>query len=310
MRTLLLASLFLAACGTDGSNADGEELIDGFDPPAPEAGWIQVVAPPVRGIEPGADLTMCAYVDKQIVDETDIVDYHSYQSSVGAHHTILYAVTQNQPANVHECTDDDMVSSRYLAGGGADSPGVVLPENIVFRIPQNTQLMIQSHWINATDATIDGQAAFNVRTTAPAPSHQVAQLLTIGPTSFTLPMGAGATSGDCTLGESMKGLMLGGHMHEWGSYGKITHTPVASADAAVLWETPWSAEYQFNPPRIEYTPDHPLMLSAGDKLHIDCDYDNDSGHELPFPREMCFAFVYVYPMDRQIDCLDGNWPSH
>ncbi|MFN0249356.1 MAG: hypothetical protein ACKV2T_20895 [Kofleriaceae bacterium] len=309
MRKLLAATLLLIGCGTDGGT-DGVELIDGFDPPAPPEGWIQLVAPPVRDIAPGADVTMCAYVDKRIVDETDIVDYHSYQSNVGAHHTILYAVTQQEEANVHECTEDDMVNSRYLAGGGADSPGLVLPENIVFRMPANTQLMIQSHWINATDETIDGQAAFNVKTTSPQPNHQVAQLLTIGPTSFTLPVGEGAVSGECTLGETTNALMVGGHMHEWGTHGRITHTPMAAAEATVLWETAWNEEYQFNPPRSEYTPANPLVLGAGDKIHIDCEYDNDTGGVLPFPREMCFAFAYVYPMDRQIDCLNGVWPTN
>ncbi|MFN0252777.1 MAG: hypothetical protein ACKV2T_38235 [Kofleriaceae bacterium] len=303
----LLFSLLLVGCGTDGGSTT-EELIDGFDPPNPASDEVQILAPPIYDIAPGADITMCSYIDKRLVEETDIVDYQAFQSVVGAHHAILYSVSQQEEANTHECTEDDMVNSRFLAGGGADTPRADPPEGVVFRMPANTQLMIQTHWINATDEAFDGQAAFNLRVTKPKAEHMVAQLFAIGNTSFVLPTGLGSTEADCTIQEHMNVFSLGGHMHEWGKHAKISLTKVG-ADEAVLWDYPWSEEFQFNPPRNSYTTENPLVLAVGDKMHIECDFDNDTGGPLPFPREMCIGYAYAYPMTKQINCLDGFWPN-
>lgn len=107
----------------------------------------------------------------------------------------------------------------------------------------------------------------------------------------------------------MNVFQLSGHMHEWGRHTKISHTPKASAAATVIYETNWSSEYQFNPPRNQYPAGAPLLLARGDKLHVDCEYENDTGAPLPFPSEMCVAVVYAYPLTKQINCVDGNWPQ-
>jgi hypothetical protein len=269
---------------------------------------MQVIAPPVYGIPPGTDTTQCSYLDTFITKETDIVDYRGFQSSIGAHHTILYAVNQQQAKNTHECTEDDMVNARYLAGGGADTPGADLPDGVVFRMPANTQLMIQTHWINATDEAIDGQAAFNLKVTEPKPEHLVSQLFTIGNTQFNLSQGIGSASADCTIQKHMNVFTLSGHMHEWGTYAAIS-LGKSGNDMQLEWESDWSKDKVFSAPLNQYTTAEPLVLEPGDKMHIDCNYDNTTGHDLPFPHEMCIAFAYAYPMVNQIDCMDGNWPA-
>lgn len=304
MRKLVIGSLVLVGCASEGESP----FIDGFDPPAPGADEIQIIAPAVRAVPPGADVTMCAYIDDRVATDTDIIEYHGYQSVVGGHHVILYSVQQQQPANVHECTEDDMVNARYLAGSGADSPPAELPENVVFRMPANTQLMIQTHWINATDQPIDGQGAFNLKVTAPKPEHQTAQLFTVVNTSFELPVGAAAASTECTVGRQMNVFTMGAHMHEWGTHAKITYTPVG-AEGRTIYDHGWSSEDVFDPPRNNYPTTEPFVLSAGDKLRIDCSYNNTTGAPLPFPAEMCVAWTYAYPLTQELNCTDGNWPQ-
>lgn len=309
MRKLVAALLLLVGCGTDGGST-GESLIDGFDPPAPKTDEIQIISPAVFGIEPGADVNLCSYIDKRLVEELDILSYEGYQSGVGGHHTILYAVTLQEEANTHECNEDDMINARYLAGAGPDSPPSLLPPGVVFRMPANTQLMVNTHWINATDQPIDGQSAFNLKVTKPTAEHKLASLLTVGTTMFTLPTGPGSTSAECVVEDGPFNVFtLGGHMHEWGTHGSISLTRANQAASMMLWESEWDEEMQFNPPLNQYPTDAPLVLSAGDKLRIDCAYENDTGAALPFPREMCVGFQYAYPMTKQIDCMDGNWPN-
>ena len=303
MTKLLASSLFLVACASDGES----KFIDGFDPPAPAADEIQIVAPAARAIQPGGDLTLCAYVDDRVATDTDVTAYHGYQSSIGGHHVILYSVQQQQAANVHECTEDDMINARYIAGSGADSPPAELPEGVVFRIPANTQLMIQTHWINATDVPIDGQGAFNLKVTAPRPEHQTAQLFTVVKTLFEVPVGDGyKTSTECTVEQAMNVFTMGAHMHEWGTHASITHT--SSTGANMLYDYGWDDNDVFDPPRNNYTTNAPLRLAAGDKIKVDCAYNNTTGAPLPFPSEMCVAWHYAYPLTKEINCTDGNWP--
>lgn len=304
----LVAVLVLAGCATNGNKV---ELIDGFNPPAPGASSIQFIIPPIRNIPPGADETFCTYLDYRADKDMDIVDYQGYQSKIAAHHELLYAVDNKEPSGTHICNEDDMINARYLAGGGEESPPLQLPEGIVIRLPAHTQIMIQTHWINATDSAVDGQAAFNVHVEDPSPDHITSQLFTVATTQLTLPVGAGTGHAECTVQRDMSFFLMGGHEHEWGTHVRMTVTP-SGGQPTMIYDTPWEASYQFNPPRNSYTKDAPFQMHAGDKLSVDCDYDNTTGATLQFPKEMCVGFGYWFPSGStpEIDCVDGQWPTN
>jgi hypothetical protein len=305
MKTPPLALLFaVAGCAAEA----GPDLIAGFDPPRPSDDELQLIAPAIYAIAPGEDVTLCSYIDYRTERELDVTHYQGYQSELGGHHAILYAVTQKQAPNTHPCNESDMLSSRYLAGAGEVSPAD-LPAGVVFRMPADTQLMIQTHWINTTDHPIDGQSAFNLRVTEPKPEHQPAQLVTIVNTLFTLPEGPASTTADCEIREGFNVFALGGHMHEWGTHTRITYTPATATAAQTIYETDWTPTFQSDPPRNHYTLEDPFVMSVGDKVHIDCDYMNDTGAPIPFPREMCVAFAYGYPLENQINCVNNTWTN-
>jgi len=303
----LLALLLVVGCATEPSSK--VELLPGFDPPDPGPDGIQFLIPPVRAIPPGADQTFCTYLDYRSDRDVDIYAYEGYQTALGGHHVILYAAAQVQPAGTHLCTEDDMINVRYLGGGGADSPGAALPDGIVIRLPANTQVMLQHHWINASDAPIDGQAAFNIEVEAPDPSHVNSQLFTTVTTQVSLAPGAGSARAECTASQDMSFFLLGGHAHELGTHVTISVTPASGATANTIYDTPWNKEYQQNPPRNSYTKDQPFVLHTGDRVRVDCTYDNTTGAAVQFPREMCVAWGYFFPAVQEIDCVDGAWPG-
>ena len=303
---VLLACL-IAGCASN--SPSGPDFIKGFNPPKPGPHEVQFVIPPIKAIPPGADVTYCTYLDYKAPKDLDITNYVGYQSELAGHHILLYAVSNSQAANTHICNEDDMINARYLAGGGKESPPAVLPEGIVLRIPANTQLMIQSHWINSSDSPVDGQAAFNVDVEDADPSHVLADLFTVPGTMFDLKPGDGEAQVSCTVQQDMNFFLMGGHEHEWGTHVSMTVTPAGGGTPNMIYDTPWQPSYQSNPPRNQYTKDQPFTLHQGDTLSVDCKYYNDTGSDIVFPREMCVGWGYYFPATREIDCTDGNWGS-
>ena len=47
--------------------------------------------------------------------------------------------------------------------------------------------MVQSHWLNATTAPLDGQVAFNIELTEPAPDAIPTDFLAVMDTDFEIP---------------------------------------------------------------------------------------------------------------------------
>jgi hypothetical protein len=296
----------LAACGTD---APGVALLPGFHPPAPGPDGIQFVVPAVHGIPPGTDEILCTYLDYDNAKDLDITAYMGFSTPVGAHHEILYSVANHRAADTHVCDDTDMLNARYLGGGGAESPAVPLPAGVVMRMSAHTQVMIQHHWINATDSPIDGQVAFNITVEPSNPSNNPAQLFTNVTEQIKLAPGAGTAHAQCTIGQDLSFFMIGGHAHELGTHVSMALTPASGATATTIYDTDWNASYQFNPPRNYFPVATPYVLHAGDQLSVDCTYNNTTGAEVDFPREMCVGWGYFFPSDNEIDCIDGQWPK-
>jgi hypothetical protein len=313
MRTkVAMLGLLLAGCASEGDS--GPEMLDGFEPPAPAEGQIQIVSPIVRDIASGADVTLCSYlpIDQALPSTLDVTDAVGLQSDIGGHHAIVYLAERERPVDTHECTDDDMVNARYIAGaGGGDAGGTrdPIPEGVAYRIDAGRQLMIQTHWINTTPDPIDGQAAFNLDVQPPSDDVELANLFTWLSTEIAVEPGQpAAVHSDCVIERDMSFYQIGGHAHERGTRVALTYTP-AGQTAASIYDEEWTPYYTFDPPRLNYTREEAVQVHAGDTLSIDCEYFNDTGETLTFPLEMCVGFAFYVPAEEQINCSDGRWPS-
>jgi hypothetical protein len=305
MRKALFAVL-LAGCA---SESDGPEILPGFTIDPPAQGEVQLVTPILENLTPGIDVQLCTYLDYVTTSDWDISRYKGMQSLAG-HHNILYSVKQMKPPGTHECTDDDMVNVGYVGGGGSDGTVAAdqLPPGIVFRVKAGTQLMIVSHWINATDQTLRGQAAYNVKVDPPSPDHDPADLFTIANTRMEIPVGGGAVHTECHMKEAKTMFMVGPHAHEWGTHVTVTKTS-ATGTRRIIQDIDWNKEMIFNTPLVKFTKEEPFKFEAGDTFGIDCQYKNDTGAVIQFPTEMCIAYGYFFPATQEEDCVDDNWPQ-
>jgi hypothetical protein len=306
--TCLFVLIPLAACGGD----SGPELLEGFDPDPPAADEIQIISPIIRDVQPGDDVLLCSYLpmDQALTETLDVIGITGFQTSIGAHHAVLYTVMHERPVDTHICTDDDMVNISFSgAAGGGDAGGQqqLLPEGIAYRMDAGNQLMIQSHWINTTNDPIDGQSAFNLKYQPPAADTVLAQLFTWLTTDITVPDGqTGSARVDCVIQDDMQFYQLAGHAHEHATNVKLTHTP-AGGSANVFYDQEWAEYMTFDPPLQKYSRAEAVQIHAGDTLSVDCDYANDTGADLHFPTEMCVGVGFFFPGTHQINCVDGTY---
>ena len=313
-RWLVIATLVVGCSSSPGNNnGGGGDMAPavmrpaGFDPPPIMPGEVEYDSPIIPGIAPGTDVTYCSYLDAHVTDETDVVHFRVSQSLAG-HHAILYAAKQSRPVDTHVCTEDDMVNTRFIAAGGAESVGtIMIPDGLAFRIPANTQLMIQTHWINATQNTVDGQAVVYVTEQPSDPSRQVLDLFNVVNTNFTLPAGMMTTSSTtCTAKQDLQLFTITGHEHEFGSHVGIQL--IDGSTTSMLWDYDWQPQFQSAPPYKIFGVQQPFQLKAGQQIKITCTWDNTTANDIGFPREMCVSSSFYFPaINGEIDCIDGNW---
>jgi hypothetical protein len=263
----------------------------------------------VHGIQPGADITYCTYIENPFKEDRDIVQSLGYQSHFG-HHVLLMEVigARFPPGETHVCTDRDMNEARYLAGGGdaAQSASFRIPEGIAFRLHPTSTLLVQTHWINPSKDVIDGQAVFNVAARPPDPSRQSAQLFAAYTTRVLLPAhGPARVTTSCTIKSDLKIFSFGGHEHEFGTHVHIERARGEAVDA--LYDHDWLPTFQSAPPMATFEVNAPLEFRTGDVLRVTCDYMNSTEQEIRFPREMCVAVGFFFPATADTQCADGVW---
>lgn len=299
---LLVASLFVAACTAE----RGPELVPGFSPPAPGAGEVQYLSPIVRDIQPGEERIVCSYLDAYVANDVDVAGIAGF-STAGSHHVILYTTSLTQPPDTYPCQDEEMVFLSIVGGTGLDaavSADTALPAGMVRRVKGGNQVVIQSHWLNASDEPIDGQAAFNVKFEPVSPARIATDFLAVMDTGFEVAPGTSKAGVECTFEERANVWQLAGHMHELGTHIRIAYTPKGGTEQ-VLVDEAWSKTW-FDPRFVDFT-HAPLKVQPGDKLAVECEWTNPHPYAVRFPSEMCGAVGQFFPARGRLVCLNGDW---
>ena len=300
----------LAGCASQPTTTD---YVAGFDPgPVPD-GYTRYLTPIVKDIVPGADVEYCQWVAGASDSAQDQLALVGAQSKTG-HHAILYATTNTSYAvgESHICTVDDMVPISFLGsiGGEGNSVGESLPDGLFLRLPAGQALMANTHWLNATDKVVDGQAAIDVKFVPADPSRMTADIFANNGDEFTIPAGGNtAYDNSCVLQDDLNFAMVGNHMHLQGTsvYSEIVHMD-GTKDMLVM-DSPWVGEQEFNPRYERYSVAAPYAAHKGDTFHTHCEWANPTASPLMFPDEMCVGVGFYFPSHGQIACSDGDWTN-
>jgi hypothetical protein len=312
-----LPALVLLGC----SSSPGDQLspppggagtTEGFNPPPAAAGYTRIVSPIVTGIQPGADLTVCQYVQAPLDRDLDILDAQGYQSAYG-HHAVAFASTADVPAGTTgPCTDKDNLSGSFLGGiGGEGGGGVKLPEGVAFRLLKGNAIMLNVHFLNTGSKAVDGQSVVDFKFAEVEPSRKVASLFANGNMSFKVgPNAKAQATAECPIGREIDFILFTNHMHDYGTAATTRLQRGSAVNAELVHEDPvWTYEMQFKANYSQWEASAPLHLVPGDKLITDCEWINDSTEMVTYPREMCFGIGYFLTdgSGPTPGCFNGKW---
>lgn len=315
MRT---AWLIACAIGCGGSSTPdpqpdaGSALLPGFELPAapdPSLG-MRLIAPITDNIEPGSSHEMCSWTGIQVDHDIDLRKVVGFQGATG-HHIILYASHLNYPAGTsHECTDAEMASFRMVAASGSEGLPSEAPGDLVYRIDKGMYLVLQSHYLNASDDTVSSQSALDLYYADAGKTYTPSHAIAILNTAIDLPPGDSSIDVHCTMEHDILGWYAIPHMHQWGKTfsATITHNGTATK----MWDDlPWDPMYMFSPPAKTYPIDAPQLLAKGDTIDVHCEWNNDTQNHLFFGNEMCVFFIQTIDKDGlgSLDCDNGSWGS-
>jgi len=266
------------------------------EPPAEGLG-MQFVAPDL--VVPKGEERMTCWVPDWVPDRDYLVTrFEGVQSPMGHHVVALRSGIARDPGTVFDCTAlESMVSLEPLVLPDPTETTRLLPEGFAVRLPADSRIVIQSHYVNYTDddiVTADVARFTFVPAEEESGITEVSYLIA-NHGALVLDEGTSTKRIGCELPADVNVLALLGHMHELGRSISITRTPAAST-AETLYTVPeWTVEYRDVPPLELFTASAPLTLTAGDKISVACTYDNDRGQQIGFPEEMCTAVGYYFP---------------
>jgi hypothetical protein len=285
--TKLAFAVLLIGCGTEID--DGPEVLDNLTvPPVPENG-IQVLTPPYDDIQPATDYEICTWTDAVFDKVTDVKSTIGYQTEPPGHHVILFYTQEKLPPGTQRiCTDTDMATFRYLTGNGTNGELNAAPGDLVFRIPAGAQLVVNQHFLNASDEVLRGQSVINVNFAEVGPTYTPSGSLAILNSGLEVQPGVTTQTMHCEFEQDFDLWYLIPHMHRWGQ--KITVDLTLGGVKERHFDTTWAEQFTFHPPEKRMETTNPLRIRAGDTADVSCTWNNDEGRSLLFGFEMCVVF--------------------
>jgi hypothetical protein len=322
------ALLALPACGDDDDDAPAADAGADATPPPADAGTPPLLEPPPAGegiqlhmvttLGAGVEAEHCQFV-KLSADATLWVNRDEVRYGKGSHHFLLYATaytdiptakedgTPVDTSRVFDCSDGATNGWQVtkLVGGSQNGEGDSLlrfPSDVAIRIPAGSVLLMNAHYINATDAEIAPDVYINLWTIPEAQVKTEGDILFLyNPFIKVGALGTGRARWRCPVQHDITIANVQSHMHRRGTGYEAT---VVGAD------TPFYVGESWENVHVErFEPN--LQLKAGEVIDYHCDYTNPENRVVyqgaRSTDEMCMLIGSYYPADRATaQCEDAQ----
>lgn len=216
-----------------------------------------------------------------------------------SHHFIMYAYPKNAPmvppVNTFREQNGDMemyaAYRQFFLGSQTSDFTFEFPAGVALPLAANAGLDMNSHYVNGTDAPINGEVYVNLHTTDKA--QRLARELLWSDDSFVLlPYKTTVVEGYIPADENLDVFMLSSHTHRRGKSFKIYIDGGPRNGELVYENSNWHT-----PPVKAFNP--PLRLNEGEGLRYVSTYYNESEFPVRFgltsDDEMCIVVGYYAP---------------
>jgi hypothetical protein len=252
-------------------------------------------------IQPGEEMMGCTHL---FYDGPDLAfsQLQTLQSDYGHHAVLLAAKDPLPPGTTEDCTDRASMS-KYDAYTIGDQD---LPADHGIFLPGGKAMVLQSHYVNANAKPIRVRDIVRMHKMEIAAVKTWASIHITNTLEFAIPSyDKKKLTFDCTVKNDVDLLLVGGHMHEWGSRFEFFYGPNEQELKSLYLADPWKQEYRDSPPMTLFF-GKPMPLKAGSILRTVCEWNNDTSEELAFPKEMCTSFGYVAGSKEPVVCSIGQ----
>jgi hypothetical protein len=310
----MLPLLLLAACADD---PPPDELLA----PPPDGQGVQFRM--TTSIAAGVEGEWCQFVTAPAAAMR--VQRDEVRFTEGSHHFLLYETAYTaiptltddgrpvDTAGVFDCSSGptDGWSVTKLIGGSQNSDGasiLAFPDDVAMPVRGGAVLLMNAHYLNATDRALTPEVRINLWTAAAAAAPIDGDILFLYNPLIKLPaMGASRARWQCPVHADISLANVQSHMHRRG----------VGYAAAIAGQAPFyeNERWERVPVRVF---DPPLQIAAGAAFDYHCDFDHGEDRDVyQGPRstdEMCMLIGSYWPADPRIaNCPDvaggggGTW---
>lgn len=285
----------------------GTPIGDEADAPAPPAAPglsrvdLEVMMPapytPTASLGPSDDLR-CFLIDWPLDQVTYVtgIDVVPGQREL-LHHAVIYSIPDAQAANYQALADADPKPGWSCPGGGPQSadayvggwvPGARAqdyPEGLGREVLPGSKLLLSAHYeLSAGAAPDQSVLRFKLEdeVTTKVEGLAVFDPLWVTTRDMMIPAGAADVrhsysydpSAWFKLGQPIQVHDVALHMHEWGTKATLGIIRSTGEVECLLHIEQWDFDWQG-----EYFLEQPVELRLGDKLYVDCHFDNSAGNQ-------------------------------
>lgn len=313
-RALLVAGLAVASGCSDGEPIDepmGEPLLE---PPEPGMGHQFVMTTELAA---GTEVEHCQFVMGP--PEGMYVNRDEVRYSPGSHHFLLYETgydaipTQKEDgtpvdtSGVFDCTDgatNGWLVTKLIGGSqnGAGDSMVEFPPDVAVYVPPNTVLLMNAHYINASDTPLQPEVYINLHTIPEEDVTTQGDLLFLYNPLIGVKAGSQSRSRwRCPVHTDITIVNVQAHMHARG----VGYAVMIEGEEPFYTTDKWE-----DVPVGRFDPG--IEVPAGSRLDYYCDYMNPGSTDVyQGPRstdEMCMVIGSYYPADpATANCLDPSF---
>jgi hypothetical protein len=301
---VIILPLVVAACSSDGGSA-------GPDAGGPDASPQVLLEPPPDGegfqlgmdapVLAGQEVTYCQYFVLP-GGASDVIDAARFEHrySEGSHHLLLFQ-TLLAPGDVtsdrFECGAASFteLGVRGIAYAAQDADGdLAYPQGVALRMQGGAVVLVQSHYLNTTDADLDAEVRLNVWLAAEPPTAEAGTLFFYDWAIAVPAEGTATAEMRCQVPSDVTLVYAMSHMHRRGvGYGSWLEGGDLGEPVSLYATEDW----EDIDPQL-FTP--PLAVSAGQTIRFQCEYDNPETHTIiegpsAEANEMCMFIAAYWP---------------